>query len=100
LKLHATYIHILGQPYTSKGTSHFFNVTSDLSQESSPGQVAEKNNWWALPKREEINSLRFLFVLRQCKLYLFFAMKFCTEDQIQSKGQWCYIYILLVSQKE
>jgi len=28
--------------YTSRGTSHFLNGTSDFYQESSPGQVIEK----------------------------------------------------------
>jgi len=35
-------ICILGQLYTSSGTSHFLNGTSDFYQESSPGQVTGK----------------------------------------------------------
>ena len=42
LKLHETYICILGQLYTSRKTSHFLNGTIDFYQESSPGQVAGK----------------------------------------------------------
>jgi len=42
LKLHETYIRILGKLYTPRGTSHFLNGTSDFYQESSPGQVVGK----------------------------------------------------------
>ena len=41
LKLHETYIHMLGQMYTLRGTSDFY-------QESSRGQVTEQNIWRAL----------------------------------------------------
>ena len=34
-----------GQLYTFRGTSDFLNRTSDFYQESSPGQVTEKNIW-------------------------------------------------------
>ena len=48
LKLHETYIHMLGQMYTLRGTNHFLNGTSDFYQESSRGQVTEQNIWRAL----------------------------------------------------
>ena len=41
LKLHETYIHMLEQLYTLRGTSHFLNRTSDFYQESSPGQMTD-----------------------------------------------------------
>jgi len=48
LKLQETYIRILGQLYTPRGTSHFLNKTSDFCQVSSPGQVTE-NTFWVSP---------------------------------------------------
>jgi len=45
LKLHETYIHMLGQLYILRGTSHFLNRASDFYQESSPGQVTEILFW-------------------------------------------------------
>ena len=53
LKLHETYIPMLGQLYTLRGTSHVLNRTSDFYQDSSPGQVTDF--FWMSPENNDEN---------------------------------------------
>ena len=67
MKLYKTYIRILGQLYTRRGTSHLLNRTSDFYQESSPGQVTFYNIYL---RRILNDKYRLKYKLTNCFLFI------------------------------